>query len=302
VFVSDASERGPALARASIPKRRFEALFAKELAREKERGALATVPLDERAKYLVTRFGIFDGAVTSEHATRELVGMGPDAVPALIDALSSKEHGWQAAMTLAQIGSAAEPAAPALLRHASAGDSSPRAMWCARALGRLGKIETLIELAGQDATMSCAVEGLVAARPASYEPINALLDRRNTKIQSLFARALEPGSADYEKAPHYFDAIAQALDGPHAIVRADAVSALGDSALGEANRARAVPLLARALKDESSEVRRLAALSLGWCGRHARAQRESIEALLTDKRESVRQAAEVALAHVDRRR
>lgn len=66
-------------------------------------------------------------------------------------------------------------------------------------------------------------------------------------------QALQPGSASYDNSPAHFSAIASGAGSCHALVRMDIAGALGDSDLGERNRARAVPILVGMLDDASSK-------------------------------------------------
>lgn len=83
-FVRD-EEGGPELA--AKPCALFERLFARQAEQARERRAVAERPPSDRAAFLVTRFGSYEG-VTTEDAQRELLALGADAVDALTGALS----------------------------------------------------------------------------------------------------------------------------------------------------------------------------------------------------------------------
>jgi HEAT repeat protein len=301
VYQSDPSEAGPALARKSIPRATFARLFPAVLAHRRERAAIAARPARERVAYLISRLGAFGPPLNSEQASEALVKMGAPAVPPLVHALDDPDTGWQAAMILAQIGApAALPAIPALTAHARVACSAQ--MWSAIALGQLGQIDALVALARRRTTQGVAVDGLKHARPASYPALDALLARGDKALTKVIAEALRPGSASFAKTPADFEALARAAGSPHAVLRTDVAGALGDSDLGERNRARAVPLLVGMLGDRSSEVRRLATLSLGWCRRHARAELPRLRAMKRDRAEAVRNAAATAIEEITGRR
>jgi HEAT repeat protein len=301
VFRSDGSDDGPSIAQRTIPPATFNRLFPSLGPQRRQRAAVTKLPATDRAQYLISRFSKFEPPVDSEQATEQLIAMGARAVPALIEALDDSEDGWMAAMVLAKIGTpAADAAIPSLLAHARR--KCRAQMWSATALGAFGRLADLMKLAASPATQSAAVEGLKHGRPGSYAALDELLARRDRKLARLIASALAPGSASFEKTPADFDAIARATASPHAIVRADAASALGDSDLGERNRARAVPILVGLLADRSSEVRRLATLALGWCKRHAKPELARIRAMSNDPVPGVRVAAENALREIAGRR
>ncbi|HEY5937466.1 MAG TPA: hypothetical protein VIU61_22625 [Kofleriaceae bacterium] len=214
-----------------------------------------------RAEYLVTRFGEYEGPDDWETASAKLVKMGARAVPSLIRALADDEYGWCAASVLHDIGlPAARPATRALIKYASDPKANAQ-LWSARALGVLGKLDVLVELANQKRTRDAGIAGLVAARPESYPHLGRLLDRARARKDRAFLRhvgkELDPGSASYALAAAQFELVVEATRSPHVALRKDAVCALGD--LGS-KRARAA--LEQLLVDRSAEVRRLARVLL----------------------------------------
>ncbi len=253
----------------------------------------------KRAVYLISRFGEFETPPYSEAAQEELVAMGARAVPALIAALAHREHGWQAAMTLYEIGEPARKAVPALLKYARDPKASAET-WAARVLGRLGLIDELVALTKKKRNAYAGVVGLSCARPASYVAFAALLDRKERALTNMIGSELSPGSASYEVASTDFDAIAAATTSPHLAIRMDAICALGD--LRGADRARSVPVLVARLGDRTTRVRQLALIQLGDCRGHARAAIPQIRSRLKDPVAAVRENAKHALAEIERKR
>jgi HEAT repeat protein len=228
--------------------------------------------------------------------------MGARAVPALIAALADPEHGWQAASILADIGApAALPAVPALRKLLARGVPQPRELWAARALGRLGQLDTLVALAKSPRTQLAAVVGLSRARPQSYPHFEALLARGDRTLAAMIAEELKPGSASYEAPPAGFDLLVAAAASKHAALRKDAAIALWSFRRGE-DKARAVPVLARMLRDRVAEVRRLAVWGLAGCRGHARGVLDQITPLTRDPVAAVRDGANHAIAEIRKRR
>lgn len=312
VFVHDPSRAGPALARRSIPAAVFERLFPEQAARAAARSALARQSVAEQVRYAISRFGVFTPPMTSEEAVARLVELGAAAVPALIAAMAAPEHGGTAAMTLAKIGApAAEPAVAALRSHLERNSDASR--WAAIALARLGRLDELAALAApaggarrrsgdgdddsgddDDDRRDLAIRGLAAGRPDSYPHLAALLERRDSGLTTMVANALRPGSAAYAPSPAALPVLAAVAASPHAILRRDVACALSKDAL-ESVAPRCAALLAGMLRDGDVEVRRLAALNLGFIGRAARTHVEALRALLEDPEPKVAEAARHAL-------
>ncbi len=256
----------------------------------------------KRAAYLVTRFGIYEGDDDDDAAETELLRMGARAVPALIAALSPRGYGYRAAMVLTELGAPhARPAIPVLAKYARRSGTGFLHVWSARALGVLGELDTVFALAKREPTHYAAVVGLGMARPASYRLFDELLDRNDAKLTKLIANELAPGSAAYEPASRDFSLLAAAAASPHEVIRKDVACALSDFSRGS-DKARAVPVLASMLTDRSPEVRRLAALNLGFCRGHARGVIDQLKPLLKDRVKKVRDTAKEAIAEIAKRR
>ncbi len=301
VFVHDPSRAGAALARRTIPARVFARLFPEQAAQAAARAALARQPVAEQVRYAISRFGVFTPPLTSEEAVARLVELGAAAVPALIAAMRAPAHGWQAAMALAKIGPpAAAPAVPALRAHLRRGSDASR--WAAIALGRLGQLDELAALAAPRGRVDAdrralAIGGLVAARPASYPHLAALLARRARDLTAVVGEALRPGSAAYAPTPPALSTLAAVATSPHAVLRRDVACALSSDGLASVGPRRAA-LLAAMLRDRDAEVRRLAAVNLGFIGRDGRAHVAALRAALADAEAKVADAARATLAEL----
>ena len=256
---------------------------------------------NKRADYLVTRFETYEGRDDCERANAELLRMGAAAVPSLIAFIDDKRGGWNAAAILCELGApAAVPAIPRLLVHAK-NPKSGSAMWSAKALGALGQMDALVELAKRKSTRWYAVTGLASARPASYAIYERLLDREDRALAKMIADELSPGSASWSPRSEHVDAIVGASRSKHIALRKDAACALSYLRTG-ADRARSVAPLVALLADSSSEVRRLALMALGDCRGHAKGALPQIRACLKDRVAIVRANAKSAIAEIEKRR
>jgi hypothetical protein len=289
-IVHDTSTEGRAKLRASMSAVQFAKLFPNLAAHEKERARIAKLPIAKRIAYYISRFSTFDEPVSSEDAERALVAIGAPAVNALTRALASK-HGDTAARVLGKIGAPAASAAKALLVRAK--ENSTRGMWSASALGSIGRIDLLEPLARAKKTRRHGVIGLVAARPASYPVLDALLSDNvgTAEIEDM----IRPGRNSYEPGPRAFAALARAAKSTHASIRKDAACALDDDSLGP-DRAKARDLLMAMLADRSDEVKRLAAIGLGYFGTLGGPAVAALQALASGTAtEKIREAARYSL-------
>lgn len=290
LFVHDEAG-GADLARKTIPRARFERLFPRQVADERERRALAAEPTRERALHLVSRFGCHEG-VTHEVAQRQLLAMGADAVSALTAALSDPKHGWTAAKVLGQIGLVTPEVVDAL----RAGAEDP---WFARALGMLGDHEWLVARGAAVAAHGlCAPLLAITAggppRPLDYRPLERCLDDPDDRARALVDEILKPGVSFAPILRTDVDEALRGLESPHAVVRWHAASRLGDRGLGAAAGRAILPALARCLADEHPVVRRLAVLSIGGWRAAGEPHRPALERLRDDPDEVVRRV----VAHV----
>lgn len=266
---TDAPER---LARKTIPEATFARIFGGVVARERHRDRIDRLAGGAHVAYLIDRLDAPDGAFGWEAAIAGLRAIGAPAVPALVARLGRDPDPWMAASVLAKMGApAAAGATDALFALASRPPervSWSCAMWSARALGRLGRLDLLATLERDDILVERAIHGYVAARPRAYGRLAACLDRGEPRVTELVTNELRPGNASYDLAAPDIDAAAAFAASPHEVLRKDVACALGD--VPWSSRRRAVAALIPMLDDPAPEVRRLAALSLGSCGGSAR--------------------------------
>lgn len=270
----------------------------RELALQAEDARLAALSDDARARALVARFGVHDGPISSTEAQRRLVAMGADAVPALAAHLDDATTGWQAAFTLAQIGTpGADASSDALLRHARSVPDTRATMWSAQALARLGRIDDVEALLALPDKAYHVANALAAVTPGTYAAIDRCLDRSDDEVRKALANALRPGRGRFfDVDPTSFELALAGARSAHAMVRVDAVLLLVDRAYPKHERARAVAELVQLTLDTHAEVRRVTALSLGRSGkRTAKLSRPALDALCNDTVERVRTTAEQAL-------
>lgn len=278
-------EGGPELARKTISRTLAGRLFAREASQKQERQKLAKRSPDERAAFLVTRFGQFEG-VTSEQAQRELLPMGASAHEALIGALADKEDGWTAAKVLAQIGIATPEVITALRKRADE-------LWFAMALGMLGDFAWLSKRAPATAVYGLtarlkAITAGGAPRPLDYAPLEAWLTK-NPKARSRIEQELAPGRSyvDIEKSD--VDEAIRGLSSRFAVVRWHAAAVLGDRQLGSG--AKVLPALVSVFDDKHALVRRLAVLSVSRWKAASKPYHAAIRAMKDDSDAVVRDVA-----------
>jgi hypothetical protein len=295
-FVHD-EELGFQLARQSIPRNLVEKHFAPQLRDAASRNDLGSMEEDERARYLVTRFGRFEG-VSTEVAQVELLKMRSAALPALIDGLDDPDHGWTAAMVLGRIGIPDRDAIAALRKGAQGHH------WHSRALGMLGDHAWLSAQA-----LDVAVTGLCArlkaisqgesSPPLDYRPLEQFLDKADEEARAMVEGELKPGSSSVDIVASDADEAVRGMRSAHAVVRWHAASVAGERSLGEKAGRLLLPALATLLDDQHPVVRRVAAVSIGYWKAQARKLRPLLEKLVDDPDESVSRAIHFALRQID---
>jgi HEAT repeat protein len=194
---------------------------------------------------------------------KRLLAMGPDAVPALAEAIRDPSAGVSAMAidVLSVIGD--EQAVPGLLR-ALADENAPAGarIFAAHMLGRFGSPETVRALAK---ALSCrdlavreaALDSLNSVGTAEAVPaLTAVLRIPMPTLQTKACQTLA-GIGDVRAVP----APMGLLKAPESAVRVAAAVTLGD--IGDP---AAVPSLADALRDDSEDVQRCAALALADIG------------------------------------
>ena len=261
------TDGGHALARKTIAKARFHKLFPQTIAMDAKRTEAAELAPGQRAKFLVTRLGKFDGAVGSEEAQAGLLELGALAVPVLVPLVDDKENGWLAAKLLGTIGVASPEVIEALERHAPGGG------WHATALGMLGHVPNggSVQTRVDAATAPLKAVSSTANRIAlDYRPVEALLASGSTEATRRIEGTLKPGSSYAEICATDVDEALRGLSSEHAVIRWHAASVLGDRSLGVRAGKRIQPALTEATKDRHEFVRRLASLALERWDRAAR--------------------------------
>lgn len=279
-------EGGPELARKTIDRALANRLFARDSVQKRRNQKRVGQRPRQRAAFLVSRFGQFEG-VTSEEAQRELLAMGAAAIDALVGALTDDEHGWLAAKVLGQIGIVTPRVVTALRKRADG-------LWFAMALGMLGDHEWLMTQKPATAVngLSARLKAITAGgapRPLDYAPLEAWL-AKNPKGRSRVENELAPGRSYVAIQKGDVDEAIRGLSSPFAVVRWHAASLLGDRELGGAG-AKALPALARVLADKNALVRRLAVLSLSYWKAASRPYHATIRAMTKDSDPVVRDVA-----------
>ena len=292
-FVQD-DDGGAALARKTIPKRRYEALFAKTVAEDRERRQTAGLAVDERCAFLVTRFACYEG-VTSEDAQRELLAVGADAVPYLVPVVADAKTGWLAAKLLGSIGVATDEVLTALRAQADGNLWHPMALGMLRDYGWLTTVPPIgTAILGLVGPLKAITSG-ARALPLDYHPLEGYLDRVGKPAIERAEPELAPGSSYVDISPADVTEALRGLHSKYAVVRWHAASILGDRRLGKANGKRILPELAACLKDRNRLVRRLAILAMARWKAASKPYRDVVAAVASDSDPTVRRTAATLL-------
>ena len=248
----------------------------------------------------------------------ELGPKAKDAVPALIDALRSREVAaggrvmlgigamtdedgpirLAAAVALGKIGPAARSAVPALVQALADPDSRVRGE-AAAALGEIGPdaAKAVSELArlsaggGDDPVADLATQALGELKAAAVPALTEVLRRGSQEARVRVMKALgEVGSLASAAIPD----LARALADSDEEIRTAAIEALGKVGIGP-EAAVAVPHLLDALKDPDRHVRQHAAEGLGKIGPKSDQVIPGLIGAMKDRDHDVRLAASGAL-------
>jgi HEAT repeat protein len=225
------------------------------------------------------------------------------AVPALVGNLSDPEPSVRrsAARALEQIGPAARPAVPALMRMFAGDAASDARRGAGLALGRI------------DATTGDVVRQAARAlddRDPGVRESAAVLLMASGPAASAAGDALERALADGDEIVRLYAATAIAragapdrcvplvLDGlrsSNSAVRAETAGLLAEFAPG---RPQIVQALTNALRDDEAQVRAAAADALGAIGKPARPALDTLWSMLRDPDENVRESVLKAARHI----
>jgi hypothetical protein len=274
VFYVEHSRYEEMLSRCLSPSQ-LRSLFPEVVASQAERSRVSALSIGEQIAYYVSRLDRFDGLITSEEAQEALRGFGSAAIPALIQLLRDREQSTLAAMLLAEI-SVPDAAAVSALSAAidASTPDSPAQLWACRALAQLDRLDLVLVRASDLSPEALATS--VTARytswrdggrrpwPLAYRPLEDFLSA-HPEIASRVADELKPGTPYCAISPAEVPEALRGTTSQHDVVRKHAVCVLGERHLGDEVGRTVIPQLrASARSDPDSDVRRLAALSLGW--------------------------------------
>jgi len=213
------------------------------------------------------------------NALEALAALGPEAIPRVAGALGNKDLREFAVRILYRMGTAAEPAVPAIVAAMSptATDEAERHFQ--------RELRLVLAQIGTDA--KAAVPALIKS-----------LDAQDIEIQGSSAYALgKIGPAASEAVPK----LRQLLEGNDELARRVSVWALLKiQPNNERLITRAVPLLTAGLQSERALARQEAAASLGEIGAPAKSAIPALKKLLNDPVPAVREAAAAALEKLDK--
>ncbi len=241
-----------------------------------------------------------NGRVSITAAVDGLQQIGLPAVPALVEALGDPHVHYRRpiAHTLYWIGPPVE-AVPALVRAIKEEDDGMTRTWAAGALGKVGPdakaaVPTLIEALSDDnrRVRSSAVRALGRIGPDAKAAVPAITARLSDKEELVRSGA---AGALIAFGPHAKSAVPElikTLKDDYYYARARSVKALGS--IGPDARS-AVPPLIQMLGDESKSLRRESALALGSIGPDARAALPVLKDLSKDLNSDVANAATEAI-------
>jgi hypothetical protein len=231
---------------------------------------------------------------------KEILAMGVNAIPALIEKLNDPENGWAAAGILADIGQPTEAVISALRKHARTKGGTGELS--ANALHLLGDVEFLYELLNSEELLNQAVDGILKGLkvgasdrkvplPLNYSHAERLLAMNSPAIEARVIEALKPGSSFIDPKPSDLDELIRGLNSPHVPIRQHAACVAGDRALGKAVGKKLLPVLAEKLTDSVPNVRRLALLALSYWKSDAAPYHAEMKKLQKDKDPQVREYA-----------
>jgi hypothetical protein len=272
VFYEEHSRYEEMLCRCLSPSQ-LHALFPDVVARQAERARVSALPIGEQIAYYVSRLDRFDVLIGWEEGQAALRGFGSAAIPALLSLLRKREHAWQAAMLLGEIGVPDDTAISALSAAVAASTpESPAQAWSCRALAQVGRLDIVLDSASvlSAEILATAVTARYTAfrdhgvhpLPLDYLPLEDFLSS-HPEIAPKVAEELKPGSSYCVISPAEVPEALRGTASPHAAVRKHAVCVLGERRLGDAVGQTVIPQLRTIAKtDPDSKVRRLAGLSL----------------------------------------
>ncbi|RSM75803.1 hypothetical protein DL991_27165 [Amycolatopsis sp. WAC 01375] len=261
---------------------------------------VAALPPAERAAYLASLLGTFDGPLDPDTVESALRDLGPTGFPVLISLLGTSDRAWQAAKLLADIGSPDDGVIQAL-RAALGQTDGANQEWVAVALSRVGRLDIVldqVERLPADVVVSAVAAPYTSFRDDAvtplmldYQPLTGFIERWPEYVPAL-GRRLAPGQGYCDIAADEVDAAVAGLTSPHVIVRQHAVQVLGQRRLGRHVGRRVLPLLCQTIRlDQDASVRRLAVLSLLWWRRDSRHLADVVREASEDPAAEVREVA-----------
>jgi hypothetical protein len=231
---------------------------------------------------------------------KEILAMGANAIPALLEKLDDPKDGWSAAGTLADIGQPTEAVISALRKHARTPGGTGELS--SDALHLLGDVEFLYGLLSNEELLHQAVGGILKGLmvgasdrkvplPLNYRHAERLLAMNSPAIEARVAEELKPGRSFIDPKPSDLDELIRGLNSPHVVIRQHAACVAGDRALGKSVGKTLLPVLAEKLTDPIPNVRRLALLALSYWKSDAVEYHAEMKKLQKDKEPQVREYA-----------
>ncbi|KXP10394.1 hypothetical protein [Tsukamurella pseudospumae] len=263
-FFVVAADEGEELVPRSVSAAVLRECFPRLVAADTERARIAGLPPAERAEEFLALTGRFDGPLTAEDGAAGLIGLGAEALPALIRRIAEARDPWWFAMIAAEIGVPDERVVAALTRRlGTVGLRESTLNWLASALGALGRLDAVEAAGASDEAVAAAasfpLRSMVRPRgPLDYGPLADLLQRR-PDLHRPVAERLAPGTSYRELGPGDAPAAFAALASPWPVIRWHAMFVLSHARLTPAERAAFRSAHARLLMDDpSAEVREYA--------------------------------------------
>ncbi len=231
---------------------------------------------------------------------KEILALGAEAIPALIEKLDDPEDGWAAAGMLADINQPTEAVIAALRKHAKTIGGTGELS--AGALHLLGDVEFLYGLLNDEELRNQAVDGIVSGLkvgasdrktplPLDYSHVERLLAMNSPAIEARVIEELKPGGSFIDPKASDLDELIRGLNSPHVVIRQHAACVAGDRALGKAVGKKLLPVLAEKLTDPVPNVRRLTLLALSYWKSDAVPYHDEMKKLQKDKDPQVREYA-----------
>jgi hypothetical protein len=226
---------------------------------------------------------------------QEVLALGENAIPMLLEVLQDQEKSWLAADLLGLLGIASATVVDALRARAKIG--AELNFHDTIALALLGDVDFLLKLSKSPKTSDAAVRGVCSLYSSlinecrrdiqlDYRPLEAILSVQATRkmVEKELRSSCQIKARDIDEA-------LRGLESKYAAIREHAVLVLGDRQLGKKESERILPALAARLRDRNANVRRLTMIAISRWKKFAKPYAAQMRRLFNDPNDEVASAA-----------